>query len=243
MNDYVFNYNQYKNTINKKQNFNFLIIFFVIILLLGLIIFIRPKKQKLLEFYFVELGCFQTYQQALNLSNEINSNGNSSFVYFNGDYHVIVSFYSNYDDAKKVVENLQPEYANASLFTLEFKDFVNQNNLSKNQNSSIENFLNVSNDCIKKLENLSLMFDKKEIDYNELSFYLKDIKTDFCEQHDELETQFKFDSKHNIMKEYAYSMFSTINQITSLSEQDVTKNFRYLITKFVIGHYQFLSCF
>ena len=61
-----FNYYQYKNNINKKNNFSFIIIFLLIILLIGLCVFLAPTAKNLNTFYYVELDKFQTYKQANN---------------------------------------------------------------------------------------------------------------------------------------------------------------------------------
>ncbi len=243
MSDYVFNYSQYKNSIHKKSYLSFLSLFFVIIILLGLCVFIKPRKSTLLEFYFVEVDNFPIYQNAINLCNELNSNGVCGYVYFDGVYHVLVSFYSSYDDAEKVCDNINKDYPNSSVFTISTNRFSNKKDLEKSQNNSIKNFLESTEKIILQLESSLVKFEKGEIQLNNLSLLFKDIKKDFDAHIDNLYIAFKTNSKYNLMKEYANQISKSISNISTFDEQNLSSFLRYEILNIVINRCQFLSCF
>ena len=243
MNEYVFNYSQYKKSINKNQKYGFTIIIIVIILLLGLCIFLKPKNPKILEFYFVELGCFPTYQNALTLSQEVNLNGGAGYIYFNGNYHVLASFYSDYDNAETVLENVIGDYPNACILTIESSDFSKQKNLTTSQNSAVENYIKETQSIILKLEYFANEFDTKKISFNELSLSIKNLQKDFVDVYDTFISSFKTNSTFNVAKKYAEQMNSSINNLVETSEQSMTSKLRYETVSFVINRHQLLSCF
>ena len=243
MSDYVFNYYQYKNSIPKKNNFNFTIVFFVIIILLSLCVFLKPKPTKLVEFYFVEIDCFQTYQQAINLSNELTLFGGAGYIYFDGNYHVIASFHSSYDDAKSVCKNIKTEYKNSSIFTLSNSPFVEQKNLNISQNNSIKDFIKTAEKTILDMEKYLIMCSKKEIAFNALSIALNETKKDFDLSYNSLLSSFKTNSKLNTMKEYANQISKSISDLCNTSEQNFLAKFRYQIVNIVVNYHHFLSCF
>lgn len=243
MNDYIFNYYQYKKSINKNNFFSFVFIFLVIILLLSACIFLKPKQTKITEFYFIEIEKFPTYQNALILSEKIASQGGAGYIFFDTTYHVFASFYSNKKDAENVLKNVLPEYKNSCIFTLSISHFQPPKKLTSAQNYAVENFLNETKKTIIQLEKIFVDFDKKVINFNNALITIKSIQGNYNSAHDNLIYNFKNNSKYNIAKKYAEQMYSSLLNITNSSEEKFTSILKYETINFVINSYYFLGCF
>ncbi len=243
MNNYVFNYDQYKKTINKKNKFHFSVIFVLIILLLGLCIFLYPKQTTANNFYFVEIDNFQTYNKANSLANEIKNSGGAGYVYFDGTYHVLASFYSNYKSAEKVVNNLKLDYKNANVFTIETNKFLVNKNLNSSHNNSIKNFLDATHKIILNLEKLNTEFDKKSLQLSELNIHIKNNQEEFDNVYSNLMENLKNNSKFNLAKEYLIQMKSSLSNLSNLENNTASTTLRYETIKLTITRIQFLSCF
>ena len=102
MSNYVFDYCQYRKNLSTKNNFNFITIFLLIIILLGMCVFLKPIKTSKSIFYYVEIDNFQTYKDAQKLSYELQNFGTNSLIFFDKTYHVLVGFYSIKNHAKTV---------------------------------------------------------------------------------------------------------------------------------------------
>lgn len=253
MSEYVFNYSQYENkyvfdskkyksSITSKNNFHFSIMFFVIIILLGACVFLQPKQTEMLEFYFIEIDKFQTYQNALNLSQEINSVGGAGYIYFDGKYHVLASFYSDYDNAETVLESLKNDYPSSNILTISTKPYSLKSNLKSIQNSAVENVINKSEDLVIQVEQLSNKYDRDEVTLSSLQLQLKNLYDDFHSSYDNFMTQFKTNSKYNVAKDHLSKMQKSISTLSNESGL-TTANLRYELVSFVINRCQFLSCF
>ena len=243
MSGYIFNYSHYKKQINTKNHFNFSVILIVIILLLGACVLLRPQRTKFLEFYFIETGKFQTYQQALNHSQEMIFNGGAGYIYFDKNYHVLVSFYSNYDDAESVLKKIKNDYPSATIFTIKSKHFFKQKNLTNAQNKSIENFANTSKELVLKLDLLSAKFFTKTISFGELKTHIKNMQKEFNIVYENFINSFNNVSKHNLTKKYAVNMFNTFEKLVKFSEHEMCYQLRYEIINLVIERHHLLSCF
>lgn len=243
MNEYIFNYNQYKKTINHNKGLSFYFLFVIIIVLLSTIVFIKPEKEKIFKYYFVEVDRFSTYQNALNLSQEINSNGGAGYIYFDGEYHVLASFYTNYDNAEKVATNLKNDYHSSCVFTIKTKPFSKQSHLSKNQNLAIENLLDTSENVINNLEHSSNQFDKNELTFSKLQVQVENLNDQFYSTYETFLKHFKTNSQLNIATDYAKRMTTSLNNIKTNDEQNISSHIRYELINFVITRHQFLSCF
>ena len=98
---------------------------------MGTYVFIRQQNTEITELYFLQIDEFQTYQQALKLSQEISLDGCDSYIYFENKYHVLTRFFYDYDSAKKVLEKTKINYSSASIFSIESKRFSKQKELNK----------------------------------------------------------------------------------------------------------------
>lgn len=242
MSDYVFNYFQYRNKINRK-NYNFSIIFLWVILLLGCIVFLRPINFKTHELFFVQVGECQVYSDAINLSKEVSKNGDAGYIYFDKNYHVLTSFHSSKKDAKSTLKNLKTTYKNLSIFTIEKNRFSYQKSLTKSQNKTLENFINDTEKISLKLEQFCSSFFKNCLDLNTFSIHIQNLKTDYENVCDELLNSFNKNPKFNAAKKHTNSMLNSLTNLTENMEQKSTSLINNQIINFVIHRHQFLSCF
>jgi len=243
MSDYVFNYSQYKKSINNKTNFHFSIMFLLIILLLGLCVFLKQRKPQLDEFYFIEINNFPTYNHAQKLSQEVSQSGGAGFVYFDGSYHVLASFHSNYDDAESVLQNVKTTHPTATIFSITSNHFSHHSSLSSSQNSSVKNFLNELETYILKIEKLSIQLDLREISFDQLSISTKKHAEPIMSAYENLINVFNHNPKHNITKQYAQQAVSAISNISALDQSNVSSCLRYHLISIVVNQHQFLSSF
>ena len=242
-NKYIFNYSQYKKSINKNNNFTFTIIFLLIILLLGLCVFLKPKDNKLNKFYFVEVDNFQTYDSALKLSQTVKEKTGAGYIYFDNIYHVIASFYSKEKDAEKVCENLKNEYENVQVFCISYPQFVKQKNLSLKQNCSVENLINVCRKITLQLEQLSIDFETGKTPFKEAKILLANYYESFFSTFNEFNAQFNTNSKYNLSKSYAHEIDNSIRKLKESEEQNFSSLLRFELTSIAISIAQFSSSF
>lgn len=243
MDNYKFNYNQYKKTIHKKNNFSFLLIIFLIIILMSACILLKPKNKKVFEYYIVEVDCFQTYQQAIELSNEINIRGGAGYIYFDSKYHVLASLYSNYDNAEKVCNNLIENYPNTNILTFSNDKFVKLKNLNAKQNNSIENLINATNNILINLETLNLQYDTNKINQNKLKISVKNFLENFTICYDDFLSSFKNKPKFNVVKKHTEEISKSLEILTAQNNEITSSNLKYSLISICINLYQFRNYF
>ena len=239
--NYEFDYNQYKKRTIKNNGVPFVILLLIIILLTGLAVFIKPIKTSNYEFYFVKANSFSTYSQANIFAQEIQKSGGAGYIHLDKKYHVIINFYQNKKDAESVAENLKNDYQNIEVYTISAKKFKNLQNLSKNQNKSIENLSNFTINLIQTLSILSIQFDKKEINHNQLNTKLNSIHDDFCDFNNEFINQFKTNSKFNVCREYSHNIKNDLKILAEIYEENCNQQFKYLISDIVCNYCSFLD--
>jgi len=157
---YSVNYSQIKKRINSKNNkfsFKFFIIFLIIIVFIGIFTAIKPLKTKNIKFFYVEINSFLNYKEANKLANSVQEQGGAGYIYYDGKYHVLTSLYLKKEDANKVKENLTKDFPTCKILTLEGNLF--QRNYNKFQNEIIMNTINLNQNLIKNLYNLSVEID------------------------------------------------------------------------------------
>ncbi len=241
--DYEFDYNQYKKRTSHKNGLAFSILFILIILLTGVAVYFKPIKTSDYEFYFVKVNSFSTYTQANSLATEIQNSGGAGYVYLDKKYHVLVNFYQNQKDAENVAENLKDDYPNVEVFTISAKKIKNLPKISKNQSKSIENLSNFTINSIKSLSDLSVKFDKKELNFSQLTTKFTSIYDDYSNLNNEFLNQFKTDSKFNVSREYACNIKSNLKEMSSLNQENINPQFKYLLVDSVINYCSFLDSF
>ena len=88
--NYSYNSSYYVNK-NKKQ-VSITILIFLIIILLAVAVFLIEKKEKKTYFYFLQANEFLNYKDASNLAYELQSKQGAGYIYYDGSYHVIISY-------------------------------------------------------------------------------------------------------------------------------------------------------
>lgn len=237
---YQFNYHEYKNRIKPKPTGSISVIVIFIIILLGLAYFFQPRSKKAYEFYFVEVNSYLNYTEANNMANTIQQSGGAGYVYFNGRYHVLASFYPSEADARSVCENLKSDYPNAKIFTIEADDFARLKNLTREQNELIEKTIADNKNLIAGLYTAITKYESNEIDMAKFTLTLRTLKNDYNETYSRFSTKFK-----NNVKLTALSNIHDINdEINTLCDDLSTDyRFRYRLISIVINHYSFLVSF
>lgn len=238
-----FDYNEYKKRTNKSFGFPFSIILIIILLLTGLAIYIKPVKSSNYEFYFVEANAFSTYQQASSFAQEIQISDGAGYIHLDKQYHVLINFYKNKDDAESVLDNLNKTYKNAKIYKISAKKFKNVKIFSEKQNKSIEKLSNFSISLIKNLSSLSIDYDKKEKTFNQLSTIFVSYCENFNKLYDDFCKQFKTNSKQNVSREYAYNIKNNLQQLSKYNEESLETNFKYLLIDIVINYSSFVCSF
>lgn len=242
MTDYVFNYVQYKKKLNKGNN-NFLIIFLVIILLLGCIVFLKPIKLKTNKIYFIQADEFQTYHNSKIFSDNVIKNGDAGYIYFNKNYHVLISFHSKKSEAESKLKDDKLQYKKASVFSLELKEFSNQKKFNKSQNNAIKNFISQTEKILFKLEDSYQSLLSKNIDLKSFSSHMQNNKRNFVNVYNKLLKSFNSDPSLNLAKKHAYKMMESISNLSSNLEEISLYLINYEVINFVLNRHQFLSCF
>ena len=243
MTNLFFDYNQYKKSLNLKKNYNFSILITTIILLLGLIVFINPKQRNILEFHFIEIETFQTYNQAVKLIDEMKKNGDLAYLYFDKNYHVILSFSINYEDAKNNLNIIKSTYPSSKILTLECHKKIQSSSLAEDQNSII-------NDIAFSIDKLLVFIDtfSKDIKENNDNFEkenheLNELKNDFNDSYNDFISQFNSNPKFNKAKEIAQNLSQSIEHLKISNEEDFFANIEYQSISIAISKYQFMSLF
>ena len=106
------------------------------------------------------MGCFSGYKQANDTALKLQNESGAGYVYYNKNYHILASFYTNYDDAEKVCNSIQNDYKNSTVYTLKANQFLAQKNLTKTQNEIIKNLSSFLQKNIIKLSELSIFVCK-----------------------------------------------------------------------------------
>lgn len=235
---YNFNYLQYKKTLNRKNNFSFTLIFLIIILLLGFCVYLAPKPKSTNNFYYVEIDNFQTYKEAINLSNQLQKSGCLGFIYFATSYHVLVSFYSSFENAEKVSENLKNDYKNTKVFSINFPLFNEKKNLTNNQNLSVKKVMATTKKVILELESLANDFDTQKVTHNEAKILTKNYIDEYSSAYEDFLVNFKTNSKHNKVKNYLQNILNSLNSLEEKEEHEFGILIRYEIINISISFTQ-----
>ncbi len=240
---FIFNYFQQRSLINHKKNLCLTLIVTVLILLLFACGIMHQKHGKLLEFYCVEIGNFPTYKNALNLSNEIKLIGGAGYIFFDSYYHVLISCYSNYNDAKTTLEKVKKIYHFADILTISSSSFFPQKNLSSRQNSTIENLLKQSENVFYNFEKLIADFEKDCKSSQNVNLQLSNLYNQFYPYCDAFLNQFKNSSKYNNAKGHLNKMLTALKSFQTENNNILFSTLNYSLIDFAINRTQFLSCF
>lgn len=240
-NKYIFNSRQNKNLLNKKQKFSFLTIFFCVILLLSLCVFLKPKSKNIYTFYYVEIAHFQTYKDALYLSNELRESDAAGVIFYDETYRVLAGFYSSKNDAEKVVENLKNEYPRSQIFELEFFTFQDKKSCTKKQLSSTKNLIDEILSLITGFEKLIIQMSTEEINFTQSKTIIQNIFYNYNSSLNEFLVCFKTDNKSNIAKQKANEILNSIGIMLNANDQEFIQILRQELVNITISFSQFMS--
>lgn len=242
-NNYQFNYREYKKKTTHKNGLAFSILIILIILLTGFVIFINPTTSSNYEFYFVVANSFPTYSQANTLSQEIQNSGGAGYVHLDKKYYVLINFYQYETDANNVIKNLKDTYPNVDIYTISAKKFKNIQNFNKKQNKSIENLSNFIKNTINQLSDLSIQYDKKELNSNQLLTKFTSIESEYNTLFNDVLKQFKTDSKFNVSREYLHNIKTDLQSLVSHNQENFSSQFKFHVIDIVLNYCSFLDSF
>ena len=244
MQNYYFDYYQYKKKINSHKTAGFSLIIFFIIILTGIAMLVYPKSKTYTVVYFVEINTFLNYKDASTLANEISALGGAGYVYYDGKYHVLASYYPDEEDATTVSENLLTDYPTAKVYAIKIDKVSLSNELSSSQQDCIKDQINANEKLINSLYNTIIQYDSNSISDSEVNIMLSNIKTDFDNNRDSFLEQFKIDSKFNLAKKYLSKISQYVEQFGEMKdEQNISSKLKYYLIDIVINHSSFLSAF
>lgn len=240
---YKFDYKQYKKNLNKKNNFFFTICIIIIISLISLLTFLKPKDSKNYLFYFVEINSFETYSQALSLSTEIKEKGGAGYIFLQNRYRVLACFYSTKKEAQNVVSNLKTEYKTACVFALNSSTKKTLTFLQNKQHCT-EKIIQTVNHFTATLSKLSISIDKLELTSTKIKTTLHNISVDFNNLYSDFLKNYKTDSKYNVAKKHLANIKSTLENLNNIAtENNFNYMFKYYIIDIVINFSSFINCY
>ncbi len=243
MNDYQFDYKEYKKKIKNKGGMSFLIILFIIILLVGVIYFIIPKASDVDYLYFVQTNQFLNYNDASIKAAEIQQQNGAGFIYYDSVYHVLAGFYPDEKSAISVVNNIKATQPDSMVFKLECNKFIRHKNLTNNQNELIFEIINKNVANLNKIYENIIKFDKNEVNINELNINFLNLKTDY----DNLIANFNknFDKKSKYLHAVAClkKIKSSVNNLCLHLANNEFYKLKYETISIAVQHQSFLSCF
>lgn len=242
MQNYEFDYNQYKMKINKKNKYSICVLSIIILILLGIAFYVYPKNRNTTEFYFVEIKSFMTYNEANNLATSIQSMGGAGYVYYDGYYHVLAAYYPNENDAKKVCENLKAEYETVKVFTLTTDKFSKSNSLSAQENNKISEMIDANLNLIEQVYINTIAYDTSSINESQLLMNLENLKTHFKNTYDEYSSLLKQNDKFTKSIKCLNKILNSTDNFKSICDgQQISYKIKYELIKIVINHSSFLA--
>jgi len=235
MNDFKFDYYQYKQRINPQQKLRISLCLVLIIILIGVVCLINQNTNTI-EFHFVEIGTFLNYKEANTKALELQQRNAGGYIYFDGTYHVLACAYTNKEDAKAVATNISSDFPSAKYFCLTTKKY-NLKSYNKTERTTIEKVITTNEKTISSLYNLMIEFEKNEISERQLTLKINQLNSSYVENTAEFMSIFKVNSQISTLKE----KISTIQ--SCLTESLEGYKLKYNLIKITISHYSFLEFF
>ena len=240
MQNYFFDYAQYKHKINKKSSNILPLLVFIIFILTGVLAFIRntPNEQ---DFYFVQINEFASYKDAANLAQTLQQQNAAGYIYYDGTYHVFANFYFKEKDASSVVSNLSNEYPSAKIFTLTSPKKFNTKNISQQQKAEIDTFslnvISLSQSINTSVTNL----DTNKSNFAKIKLTLKSQISQFNKHCSAMLSTLS--QEHNPQISYANNISSSLENLLTSTEQNASFKLKYHLTEIMINYSLFLSAF
>lgn len=235
MTNYEFDYHQYRKHLNNRSGFPVSIILVTIILLVGVMVYLKPSIIEKTDFYFVEVGSFNKFSSASNLATETQQKGGAGYIYFDNNYHVFVNLYLKKQDAEAVVNNIKNEYNNAKIFKISSKKYKNNKNFTQKQINIIKNTLKTNLSTIETISQISQNYDKNLISDIE-------IKNDYLMLKNNYENQqiiFSSTFSDRVSNEY---INATSEILRNYASKDLNGNsIKYSLIKITLNHISLLD--
>ena len=121
MQEYHFDYAQYKKRLNKKLNISFVFLLIPIIILCAIFSALQQPKIYTYEYHFVQLNQFENYTQAFEFATQIKQLEGAGYIYKDTSYHIFANYYKDIKDAEKVCKNLKKDYKNCKIYSISAK--------------------------------------------------------------------------------------------------------------------------
>lgn len=242
MDEYVFDYNEYKKRTKNTIKFSFSLTIFFVIILVGLCAFLGQSKVSYNEYNFVEIGQFATYSQASKTAQNLAEQTGAGFVYFDNCYHVFAGFYTSKNDAENVSKNIEEFYPNAAVTTISATKFMPHKSYTKTQNTAIEKLIETTENCIETLSKLSIEIDKNNISKLNLDIKVEQVKDDFSAAYSSFKNCFnkqltgRFDIVNSLNQ-----INNSLSTLTTTSIQTLQQTIKYELINVVINHTRFLN--
>lgn len=242
MNNFQFDYNQYKKKLNKHLNLDISVATLIIILLFGVAFFVySPIKTKKLNFYFLEVGSFLNYTQAQQTAELLQNNGGAGLVYFNNKYRVLACAYVEHEQATTVKNNIKADYSTAKVLTLS-TDMPTLHQFSKKEKTLIWNTIKTNTNLFKQLFNSVMDYESNNITHDKFILNIKNILLTFQQQVDNFENNFNNNLKTERAKQNLNNAKNCLNSILNNTE-NFCQNCKLQLTKFSVCCYSFLESF
>lgn len=241
MQSYQFNYSLYNKRVKTTKKEGFTVIVIAIIILMGLAFFISTNISRNDNYFFVEVGNFFKYTDATSLAGEIQSKGGAGYVYYDGSYHVLTSFYLSKEDAESVCSNLIETYPSTKIFTIEQDKLKTNKNLSKQEQQFITKINKANKTLYEGLYTAITRYDTSADNINQLSLNLTSLYDNYLKETDDIKNFFnnptQFASKNYILDitECTKGLKDNINEANHSSV------LKYDLIKIVMLHCSFIN--
>ena len=237
MQEYKFNYFHYKKKIHKANKISISLIFVSIIILLSCVTILKPTSTKEINFYFIEVGNFNTYKEANKLASNLQTQNAAGYIYFDKTYHVIANYYLTIEDAQKVCNNIKETYSNAKVYTLT-TTYNKKTNKIKEESKLITSITNSLFDFINTLTQISVSIDKNEISTNQAQIKINDINNLFNTSLNDL----KNNTNNKTFEIYNKNLKNIKNSLKNLTNStNLEQNFKFYLVDIVINFSSFLD--
>lgn len=243
MNHYTFNQKTYRANLNKKTKAFFPITIVLIIILLGIALLFKTDNTNQYEFYFVQIDSFSNYSSAENLRNQLQKQNTLSYIHFDEEYRVLISFYPTKKQAENVANRLAENYKNTSIYTLFFDEFNGKNYLAKKQNDSIFDIIDSIESIIDNLNSQLIQYEKNEISTQMFTTKISKEIDSFEDEKDSLFNhldQPKFHKHREIVDDISKSM---TNIKSHFKEQNLAQIVRFEIMQTAFNLSKFCALF
>ena len=244
MNEYHFNYYQYNKRLNKNLKINFIIIIIIFIILFLTVSILLKPTQKTFNFYFVEIDNFQTYSKAYNIAEEIKKQQGAGYIYYEQNYKVLATYFSEKKDAETVVNNLKENYPNSQVYILQINQNLKLNNLSKKQIDIVKTLQQNLFQITSILSNSSILLDKQELKFNNFIFQFKEVLKNLNKDIEKFYNLFNQNPTFNHAKDCLKNIELSVNNL-SKTENDfqLGQIIKFEMVHIVINFANFSNCF